>query len=196
MCANGLLLMLTTFLFGIRALPAEVLVLPVDPVPAPEVIEPDFANPALPGRGEPQASAPTGIHVVIWGDDDEHRSFLVIPPGRARVRNATVLTLFNDGSPFGRYRVSYQGRVFVTSDGAIDVDCRFSYISGPEAGSWSPDSFRIGPAGRVRIIDDALRSSPGRVEQVVRPGTGVGPDQPYTYRQLRRIIGIRITGIM
>jgi hypothetical protein len=72
-------------------------------------------------------------------------------------RQATVTTRDQDG----RLLVSYPGTAFLDADGALHVDARHAPVSGPWAGSWSPDSFAVDQYGQARTLDDFDRPGGG-----------------------------------
>ena len=172
-------------------LPGNVLVVP-DPELTPdadaEVTLAPAAASLLPAV--PFAPAKPAAWIVRW---DRYRTLIVIDASAGRVKSAWVatMTMVAERIPTpggeevvlgkGQVVVAYRAITFRDKDGALHVDSRHAFKSGPMAENWSPDSFTIGTDRMVAAQDDSPEHPPnvGEVEREVDAAT-----DPAEYRRL------------
>jgi hypothetical protein len=119
---------------------------------------------AGPGRGAPIAPPEPGAVHFDWdytvGGQTFHCSTTVTIDAGDGVRRGAQVTTTDDR---GQLLVSYRGTAFVDAAGQLEIDARQAPVSGPWAGSWSPDSFAVDEYGAVRTLDDFNRGGGGWV---------------------------------
>ena len=168
-------------------LPGNVIIPPVVELDA-EVVAPPPGSPS-PLSATPFAPARPAAWIVRW---DHYRTLIVIDASAGRVKPAWVATMTTvaeriptpDGDVAlskGQVLVAYRATAFRDKDGALHIDSRHAFKSGPMADNWVPDSFAIGTDRMVVAQDDNPNHPPnaGEVEREVDAAT-----DPAEYRRL------------
>lgn len=161
--------------------------------PGPDFV-PDAEVAPLPGGPSPLSAVPfaaakPSAWIIRW---DRYRTLIVIDASAGRVKPAWVATMTMvaeriptaDGEVVlgkGQVVVAYRASAYRDKDGALHIDSRHAFKSGPMADNWSPDSFAIGADRMVSAQDDSPEHPPnaGEVEREVDAAA-----DPAEYRRL------------
>jgi hypothetical protein len=160
--ARIVVLVAVAFLGAVTRAEAQVVILR-----APQVVElsgdrPDFIDTIQPGRMTPEKPAEAGAYRIKWED---YQTLVVVGEGAGTIRPAWIVTFDANQS----VAVAYRGKAYRDRNGNLHVDARQALLSGPQAHSWSPDSFAVTPDQKVYTLDDADRGNAGTVVEKVEP---------------------------